>query len=158
MSNKPYKPKLTQIYYWRAYADPHVKPTMMDTARRAVEMMREEGVTPKEIPKPDSLRQMVYRWDEEEGYEEWREAFWQHQMNKLRPFLDKVGVLKSPNDFKYWEAMQTKFGGYQRSPEIEINNNTDLKEVATLLQEIYKNESKTGSDKASGAKTVQKKR
>lgn len=129
-----YKPKITQIYYWKAYADPYSKPTIADVSRRAVEMMIEDGIGEEQIPKAESIRQMVYQWEKENGYKEWRDKYWNQLMSEARIILDKVGLQRGVKDFRYWEAMQMKFGNFSRRQD-NVNTNVDVNDLRNAFND-----------------------
>jgi hypothetical protein len=126
-------------YYWRAFADPYTEPTKADTARKAVEMMKEDGVT-KNIPEAESIRRMTYKWWNKEGYEEWQAEYWKELMKDKVAWLDKIGMLESRKDFRYWEALQMKFADFKRKQETSVNvhSNEILNEQESLLQRMRK--------------------
>ena len=134
-----YKPTITEIYYWRAYADPYIGASRAAAANKAVELMAIDGL--KDIPLAESIRQMTYQWEEKEGYKEWRDSFWKDLMNENRIILDKIGIQRGTENFRYWEAMQMKYGGFKRKADFTTDdkpiNNTD--NIANLLMEAYKN-------------------
>lgn len=134
-----YKPTITEIYYWRAYADPFIGASRAAAANKAVELMAIDGL--ENIPLAESIRQMTYQWEEKEGYKEWRDSFWKDLMGENRIILDKIGIQRGTENFKYWEAMQMKYGGFKRKADFTTDdkpiNNTD--NIANLLMEAYKN-------------------
>lgn len=117
---KTFKPDKAMIYYWIAYSMPDVKPEVTDAAKRAIELMKQDGVT--EIDNWETLRQYTYRWDKIEGYREWRDKFWDELMRDGQQFLDKVGIMKSVKDFRYWEAMQMKYANFRRKEDVTSDN------------------------------------
>ena len=156
-NRKQFNPTLAMIYYWRAYADPFTSAKRSKIAERAVELMKEDGVTPEEIPEAESIRQMTYRWENPEkypGYQEWVDEIWKSSMRNTKPWLDKVGLRRGVRDFRYWEAMQMKYANYKRKSDVTTDdkpiNNTD--QIANLLLDVLKDGGETGSKdtKASG--------
>lgn len=135
-----YKPTLAEIYYWMAYADPYTKPTRADVAKRAVELMKENGVIEKDIPDSESIRKMTYEWENKVGYKEWVKEYWGKLMEESKPLLDKIGLQRGVKDFRYWEAMQMKYANYKRKSDVTTDdkpiNNTD--QIANLLMEALK--------------------
>jgi hypothetical protein len=114
--NKMFKPSKLMIYYWVAYAMPDVKPEVTDACRKALELMKSDGVT--DLPSQESYRQYTYRWDDIEGYNEWKKEFWEELMVNGEQFLDKVGMMKSLSDFRYWEGMQTKYFNFRKGQDV----------------------------------------
>lgn len=133
-----YKPTITEIYYWRAFADPYIGASRAAAANKAVELMAIDGI--KDIPLAESIRQMTYQWEEKPGYKEWRDSFWKDLMGENRIILDKIGIQRGTENFKYWEAMQMKYGGFKRKTDFTTDNkpinNTD--QIANLLMEVLK--------------------
>ena len=43
-------------------------------------------------------------------------------MRDGQQFLDKVGIMKSVKDFRYWEAMQMKYANFRRKEDVTSNN------------------------------------
>lgn len=136
-----FKPIIEQIYYARAWADPATKPTRSDAARTAMDMMKTDGVaTP--INLPDSLRKETYRWEQDKAYCQWFTDYWQSLMKSNIAYLDSVGLKKAVSDFRYWEAMQMKFGGYKRKHDMTSDDkpiSTPIDTIANILLEAYKN-------------------
>jgi hypothetical protein len=124
--NKMFKPSNLMIYYWVAYAMPDVKPEVTDACRKALELMESDGVT--DLPSQESYRQYTYRWDEIEGYNEWKKEFWEELMVNGEQFLDKVGMMKSLSDFRYWEGMQMKYCKFRRQQDVT----SDDKEIKSV--------------------------
>lgn len=139
-NKNPYKPTLAEIYYWKAYADPHTKPNRADISRKAIKMMRDDGVSEKDIPEEESVRKMTYQWENKEGYRDWVKQVWASSMEDMKPWLDKVGLRRGVRDFRYWEAMQMKYANYKRKSDITTDdkpiNNTD--QIANLLLNTLK--------------------
>ncbi len=133
-----YKPTITEVYYWRAYADPYIGASRAAAANKAVEMMAMDGI--KDIPLAESIRQMTYQWEAKEGYKEWRDSFWKELMGETRIILDKIGIQRGTENFRYWEAMQMKYGGFKRKADFTTDdkpiNNTD--QIANLLLNTLK--------------------
>lgn len=152
---KIYKPTIAEIYYWRAYADPYVGASRAAAAQKAVEMMAMDGVS--NIPLAESIRQMTYQWEQKEGYKEWRDEFWKSLMNDSKPILDKIGLQRGAENFKYWEAMQMKYGGYKRKTDVTTDDKpiNDTNQIANLLLDVLKdggeNRDKIRGDDEAGA-------
>lgn len=144
---KIFKPTLAMIYYWKAYADPYTKANKSDCARRAVELMQEDGIPADRIPKSESIRQMVWQWEDKDekentGYCAWRDEFWKKLMRDSEKLLDKIGIQKSPADFRYWEVMQMKWGNFSRKQD---NTNTNIN-----LEDVLKSFGEDVDDKGDG--------
>lgn len=114
-----FKPTEKMVALLRAKLDPTVKPTI--TA---------------ECAEANIARKTYYEWFEREDFVTWFNREFERGMGKLIPYLDKVGIMKATKDFKYWEAMQMKFGGY--AFKSEQNNIHELKEVTQETAELYK--------------------
>jgi len=114
--NKMFKPDNLMIYYWIAYAMPEVEPKVTNTCRKAIELMEADGVT--DIPKLENYRQYTYRWREQEGYSEWKESFWNKLMKDHEQFSDKVGMMRSLTDYRYWEGIQTKYFNFRKGQDV----------------------------------------
>ena len=160
-NEQPFKPTLAMTFYWMAYADPYTKPTRIDVAVKATELMKENDVIEKDIPTAESIRRMTYEWENEEkypGYREWRDQFWDKLMRDSKSMLDKIGMQKGVQDFRYWEVMQMKYANYKRKMDMTTDdkpiNNTD--QIANLLTEVLKNnggESDSNKDSKEGDNT-----
>jgi len=151
-NKKPYKPTLAEVYYWRAYADPHTKPNRADISRKAIEMMKDDGVSEKDIPKEESLRKMTYQWERKDGYKEWVKETWEAYMEDIKPWLDKVGLRRGVKDFRYWEAMQMKYANYKRKSDVTSDNKpiNSTEQIANLLIEVLKDGGQSGNDTKAG--------
>jgi len=151
-NKKPYKPTLAEVYYWRAYADPHTKPNRADISRKAIEMMKDDGVSEKDIPKEESLRKMTYQWERKDGYKEGVKETWEAYMEDIKPWLDKVGLRRGVKDFRYWEAMQMKYANYKRKSDVTSDNKpiNSTEQIANLLIEVLKDGGQSGNDTKAG--------
>lgn len=82
-------------------------------------------------------------WIKNDKFVEWWNREWERAMRVSKAYLDKVGMELAPVDFRYWEVMQKKYGGYTpdnkaqggvnilfnipRPPEVQIiDGDTDL--------------------------------
>jgi len=92
-----YKPTRTQLLWLEKALDPEVQPTITAIAKAV-------GVK----------RANWYLWQEKEGFQEWWAGAWEEAMNKNKWWLDKVGLRKSIDDYRYWEAMQMKYAQFMR--------------------------------------------
>lgn len=149
-NKKIYKPTLAEVYYWRAYADPYVGASRATVAMKAVEMMEADGVS--KIPSAESIRQMTYQWENKEGYREWRDEFWKELMNESRIILDKIGLQRGTENFKYWEAMQMKYGNYKRKSDVTSDNKpiNSTEQIANLLTNVLKDGGQSGDNTKAG--------
>jgi len=153
MSNKnkeQFSPTLAMVYYWRAYADPFTSAKRISISRRAVELMKEDGVSSEEIPKAESIRQMTYQWENKKkypGYQDWVEEVWESHMRDTKPWLDKIGLRRGVRDFRYWEAMEMKYADYKRKSDVTSDNKpiNDTEQIANLLLEVLKDGEEAGS-------------
>lgn len=96
-----FKPSEKQIDLLRVMLDPEVKPTI--TAFCA---------------KVDIARKTYYEWFDNEQFVTWFNAEWERAMAKQVSWLDRVGLMKSPKDFRYWEAMQMKYGKFSKRMDV----------------------------------------
>ena len=108
----PFKPTSKMIDLLRAKLDIEVKPTI--TA---------------ECEKIGIERSTYYDWFEDARFVAWFNKEWQEGMAKMTPYLDKVGMQKALQDFRYYELLQMKFGNYKRAEksdtalEIKVTTN-----------------------------------
>ena len=59
------------------------------------------------------LREKWNAWIKNEKFIEWWNHEWGKAMRAQVTRLDKIGMDMAPTDFRYWEVMQKKYGGYQ---------------------------------------------
>lgn len=151
-SKKPFKPTLAMIYFWKAYADPMTKADLVVVSKKAVEMMREDGVTEKDIPEAESIRRMTYKWEKEdypeyERYQEWKQGYWTSLMKSQEALLDKIGIQRAVKDFRYWKGMQEKYMGLKKKIDITTNDKDVMgtEDIAKLLQETLR-DGNTGAE------------
>ena len=58
-------------------------------------------------------RRTYYSWTEKEGFNLWLQQEWTKVMQtEAVQMLDRIGLDKATEDFRFWEAMQKKYGGY----------------------------------------------
>lgn len=79
-------------------------------------------------------RQTYYNWFDNPVFVEWFNKEWDMAMAKQVSWLDRVGLTKSVVDFRYWEAMQMKYGKFKRkidqtSDDKPINPGIDLSKL-----------------------------
>ena len=77
-------------------------------------------------------RGTYYNWFDNPQFVEWFNKEWELAMAKQVSWLDRVGLQKSVKDFRYWEALQMKYGKFSRR---ETNTNINL-DVADILKEF----------------------
>lgn len=109
MSTKPFKPKERQIALIRAMLDPEVKPTI--TA-----FCEEAGID----------RKTYYNWFDNDEFVEWFNREWERAMAKQVSWLDNVGLKKSVKDYRYWEAMQMKYGKFSRKEDSRVDGDINI--------------------------------
>ena len=99
-----FKPTEEMLKVLEAFADMELKPTV--SAR-----MEKAGVG----------RTMWYEWLKIDGFMDW----WDTETNKIVQSnigeLRKIGYMKSASDFRYWEAMMTKYDKYARRSDFTSN-------------------------------------
>src|SRR5690606_12475041 len=71
-----------------------------------------------------------YKWMRDAGFLAWFYRQWQLSMTQSQFYLETVGLRKAASDFRYWEAMMTRYHGYVRITEnrnknINLNKNID---------------------------------
>lgn len=148
----PFKPTLSMLYYWKAYADPTTKPQRSDVAIRAVQMMQENGIAEKDIPEAETIRKQSYQWEKpdygnKEYYDEWFRGYWASLMKSQEALLDKIGIQRAVKDFKYWKGMQEKYMGLKKKIDITTNDKDVMgtEDIAKLLQETLR-DGNTGAE------------
>ena len=52
-------------------------------------------------------------WIKNEKFIEWWNKEWGKAMRAAKTYLDKIGLENAKTDFRYWEAMEKMYGGYQ---------------------------------------------
>ena len=101
-NQQDFVPSKSHIALLRAKLDPTIKPTITAECQEA-------GID----------RGTYYNWFEKDDFVEWFNKEFSRGMGKLIPYLDKVGVMKATKDFKYWEAMQMKYGDHAYKSEVK---------------------------------------
>lgn len=156
MSNKKdivFKPTKSQIKLITVLLDDSIEPTITATCKAI-------GIN----------RSTYYRWMDSPEFVAWFNQAWDIAMARQVPWLDKIGYLKSPDDFRYWEALQMKYGKFKRKQETDVNVLGDelVAQQEALLQNMRKlvnsvnkkdantNKSKTTNSKPAKAKTGSK--
>jgi len=91
---KKFYPTRAMQAFLEAALDPDVPTTIAATARAA-------GVHPSN-----------WRlWKGAGAFSRWFQREWQEGSGGLVWILDKIGIEKARKDFRYWDAMQRKYGG-----------------------------------------------
>lgn len=98
-----FKPTERQLRWLEAALDPAVKPTAADISRATGINVKSWGEWRKS---PTFIKWWNEKWNEAQ-----RNAVWQ---------LDKIGWDRAKKDFKYWEALQIKFGGLKKTTELQM--------------------------------------
>lgn len=111
-STKPWKPKKKMVDLLNAMADPTIKPTITAWCEEI------------EID-----RKTYYNWYEQKEFVEWINKEWQIAMKNLKPYLDNIALKKAAKDFKYWEALQKMYHGYQDNQKVDIDVTTNGKSL-----------------------------
>lgn len=104
------------------------KPT--EAQRKYLEVTADPN-TPTELTKVADIvgvnRGTIYGWMRTDAFMDWYATEWQAKMSRAIPYLDKIGLKKAEKDFRYWEAMQIKYGGYSRVSDSTGNVNVFIK-------------------------------
>ncbi len=61
-------------------------------------------------------RRNWWLWKREASFCHWFEGSWRQSSGSLAWILDKMGIEKARKDFRYWDAMQRKYGGEDSEP------------------------------------------
>jgi hypothetical protein len=112
-----FKPTKQQLDWLKSALDPTVQPTISAIAKDC-------GVN----------RENWYGWIKDEAFMEWWGNVWDEGMKQANWFLDKVGMQMSTKDFRYWEAMQMKFGKFARKSD--VTSQGEKVGFAAILQDI----------------------
>jgi hypothetical protein len=76
----------------------------------------------KEICKKMHMAYSTYTgWTLSKGFNEWFSNEWVKVMQNSVYQLDKIGIQQGKKNFKYWEVMQVKYGGYSKVPMAQSN-------------------------------------
>lgn len=62
-------------------------------------------------------RSLWNEWTKNDKFVDWWNHEWNKAMRATVTYLDKIGLEMAKVDFRYWEAMQKKYGGYQESKQ-----------------------------------------
>lgn len=123
-----FKPSPKQIDLLRVMLDPEVKPTITAFC--------------KEI---NIDRGTYYNWFDDDKFVEWFNKEWERAMAKQVSWLDRIGLMRSPKDFRYWEAMQKKYGKLEDKLNIKTDG-TDLDKILSKYGVIDRLKSKREED------------
>lgn len=108
-----FKPTKEMLKLLEAKLNVEVKPTVTAEAKYA-------GIS----------RTTYYEWFKDDNFVNWFNKEWEREQAKMGSWLDKVGYMKAPKDFRYWEAMQMKYQNFARKQENQNDNlNTDTLNV-----------------------------
>ena len=124
MSTEMFIPSEKQIELLRVMVDGTGKPTI--TA-----FCEEAGIN----------RDTYYNWFDNPEFVGWFNREWEVAMAKKITWLDRIGLQKSPTDFRYWEALQMKYGKFSRRNDITTDN-----QPITAVKVEFINGSKDESD------------
>lgn len=100
-SNRAYRPNGKMLALLRAKLNPEVKPTITAECEAA-------GIN----------RTTYYRWFENEKFVAWFQEAFAKGMRERESYLDKVGMIKATEDYRYWEGLQTKYHGFKKKVDI----------------------------------------
>lgn len=100
-SNTPFEPNGLQLALLRAKLNPEIKPTITAECEAA-------GIN----------RTTYYRWFEQEDFVAWFQEAFAKGMRERESYLDKVGMIKATEDYRYWEGLQTKYHGFKKKVDI----------------------------------------
>ena len=101
MVGKKFVPTKEMKAFIISMLDPDVEPTITAICKNA-------GIS----------RTTYYNWFENEDFVNWFDKEWALAMTRQVSWLDKVGLARSIDDFKYWEAMQMKYGKFKKQQDI----------------------------------------
>jgi len=169
--------KAGMLKWVAAACSPNSAPTIYGIARHLslIEYSRKEGITidqAKAISGHNEKIQKIinrgmlkwdkrwYRWKKDPLFMPWYMDEFKRMMGENEIYLDKVGMMKSASDFRYWEAMQMKYAGFSRKEDVrntnvnpqihhhmsDVNNIDDIMkkyDVENRATETYKKKSKT---------------
>ena len=78
-------------------------------------------------------RENWYYWVKLDGFEDWFYEAYKKKRRRWLPKLDEIGMIKSKDDFKYWEAMNKKAGDLEEKQETNVQVN-----ILSAIQEQKK--------------------
>lgn len=111
MTNKQFRPTDKMINLLRVMLDIDVEPTITAFCKAA-----------------DINRSTYYAWFDDPDFVGWFNREWEMAMARQVSWLDRVGLQKSVKDFRYWEALQMKYGKFSRR-ETNTNVNIDANKI-----------------------------
>lgn len=79
-------------------------------------------------------RQTYYDWFADDSFVKWFNHEWEMAMAKKVTWLDRVGLQKSVIDFRYWEALQMKYGKFRRREDV-TSNDSEIKTITVKFVE-----------------------
>lgn len=91
-------------------------------------------------------RDTYYRWMKNEDFATWFDNEFQKEIKKMQSLLDKIGLQKARNDFRYWEAMQMKYFNYAKKEKQEVVSSNDIKNILSKEKELIENEYELSND------------
>ena len=94
-------------------------------------------------------RQNWWEWLKVPGFYEWFMVEFKRAMASMVYELDLIGLQMAEKDFKYWEAMQQKYGGLGAKgvKGITINNSSSAKAVTNAEVEVGTEEAQKRLDR-----------
>lgn len=87
-----FKPTLLMKEAMRKALDPSVGPTITAYMSAA-----------------GSDQSVWYKWEKKPGFMQWWLDTWKDGMAKHEPYFDKIGMIRSSKDHKFWRDMQIKY-------------------------------------------------
>ena len=134
---KQFKPTEQMIKLVEARLSPEIAPTITAECKYA-------GIS----------RQTYYNWFDNEEFVNWYSREFEKGMGKMMSWLDKVGLMKSTKDFRYWEALQMKYAKYSKRMSVEADVKVEpLIDLEKEISEIRKSLRKPGTVKKGNKKT-----
>lgn len=67
-----------------------------------------------------------YDWNKKPMFVSWWNEEWKKGMERLEPYLDKIGLIKAMKDYRYFEAMQMKYHKFSRREEVKTESEDKL--------------------------------
>lgn len=104
-----WRPTDNQIKVLQAALSPETQPTISA-------WFREAGVG----------RENWYDWNKNPEFVSWWNEEWKKGMERLEPYLDKIGLIKAMKDYRYFEAMQMKYHKFSRREEVKTESEDKL--------------------------------
>jgi hypothetical protein len=87
-------------------------------------------------------RTLWYEWIQKPGFSAWWKAETEKFLENTMSDLFKIGYLKSASDYRYFEAMIMRFGGFSRKGEVKVEGIQEtLQKLSKVLDDEFdKNE------------------